>query len=41
MRARVSASPSCIEPWKQSPITTMIVGTVQPEALELLAELTQ
>jgi F420-dependent oxidoreductase-like protein len=29
-----------IEVWKQSPITTMIVGTVQPEALELLAELT-
>ena len=29
-----------IEPWKQSPITTMIVGTVQPDALELLAELT-
>jgi alkanesulfonate monooxygenase SsuD/methylene tetrahydromethanopterin reductase-like flavin-dependent oxidoreductase (luciferase family) len=30
-----------IEVWKQSPITTMIVGTVQPDALELLAELTQ
>ena len=30
-----------IEVWKQSPVTTMIVGTVQPEALELLAELTQ
>src|SRR5439155_8746831 len=28
-----------IDVWKQSPITTMIVGTVQPEALELLAEL--
>jgi hypothetical protein len=30
-----------IEVWKRSPITTMIVGTVQPDALELLAELTQ
>jgi F420-dependent oxidoreductase-like protein len=30
-----------IELWKQSPVTTMIAGTVQPEALELLAELTQ
>jgi F420-dependent oxidoreductase-like protein len=30
-----------IEPWKSSPVTTLIVGTVQPEALELLAELTQ
>ena len=29
-----------IEAWKESPITTMIVGTVQPEALELMAELT-
>src|SRR5205085_11888547 len=28
-----------VELWKESPITTMIVGTVQPEALELLAEL--
>ena len=31
---------SGIEAWKESPITTMIVGTVQPDALELLAELT-
>jgi alkanesulfonate monooxygenase SsuD/methylene tetrahydromethanopterin reductase-like flavin-dependent oxidoreductase (luciferase family) len=30
-----------IELWKQSPVTTMIAGTVQPEALEVLAELTQ
>ena len=30
-----------IELWKQSPVTTMIAGTVQPEALDLLAELTQ
>jgi F420-dependent oxidoreductase-like protein len=29
-----------LEAWKESPITTMIVGTGQPEALELLAELT-
>ena len=25
--------------WKSSPVTTMILGTVQPEALRLLAEL--
>jgi alkanesulfonate monooxygenase SsuD/methylene tetrahydromethanopterin reductase-like flavin-dependent oxidoreductase (luciferase family) len=29
-----------LEAWKESPITTMIVGTGQPEALELMAELT-
>ena len=37
-RERIAES---IEVWKQSPITTMIVGTVQPDALELMAELTQ
>src|SRR4029079_16964076 len=30
-----------IEVWKQAPVTTMIVGTVQPDALEVVAELTQ
>ena len=29
-----------IEPWLESPTTTMIVGAGQPEALELVAELT-
>jgi hypothetical protein len=29
-----------LDVWKESPITTMIVGTGQPEALELMAELT-
>ena len=28
------------EAWKESGITTMIVGAQQPEALQLLAELT-
>jgi len=30
-----------VEPWKTSPVTTMVLATVQTEALELLAELTQ
>jgi hypothetical protein len=25
--------------WKASPVTTMIIGTVQPEAVQLLAEI--
>jgi alkanesulfonate monooxygenase SsuD/methylene tetrahydromethanopterin reductase-like flavin-dependent oxidoreductase (luciferase family) len=28
-----------IEPWKTSPVTTMVLATVQPEALEVMAEL--
>ena len=28
-----------IEPWKASPVTTLIVGSQQPEALEVMAEL--
>ena len=28
-----------LDAWKESPITTLIVGSVQPEALELMAEL--
>src|SRR5207302_9097688 len=28
-----------LEPWKASPVTTMIVAAAQPEALELMAEL--
>jgi F420-dependent oxidoreductase-like protein len=30
-----------VELWKESPVTTLIAGTVQTEAMELLAELTQ
>jgi alkanesulfonate monooxygenase SsuD/methylene tetrahydromethanopterin reductase-like flavin-dependent oxidoreductase (luciferase family) len=29
-----------LDKWKESPVTTMIVGTGQPEALEVMAELT-
>lgn len=29
-----------LEPWKASPVNTMIVGAAQPEALEAMAELT-
>ena len=28
-----------VEPWKKSPVTTMVVATVQTEALDLMAEL--
>jgi F420-dependent oxidoreductase-like protein len=28
-----------LEPWRKAPVTTMIVGTGQPEALDLMAEL--
>jgi F420-dependent oxidoreductase-like protein len=28
-----------LEPWRRSPVTTLIVGTGQPEALEVMAEL--
>src|SRR6266567_619592 len=28
-----------LEPWKGSPVTTMILGTAQPEALDVMAEL--
>ena len=28
-----------VEPWKNSPVTTMVLATVQPEALEVMAEL--
>ena len=28
-----------IEPWKTSPVTTLVLATVQPEALEVMAEL--
>ena len=30
-----------VEPWRSSPVTTMIVATLQREALDLMAELTQ
>jgi F420-dependent oxidoreductase-like protein len=29
-----------VEPWLKSPVTTMVVATVQPEALDLMAQLT-
>jgi hypothetical protein len=29
-----------LEPWRTSPVTTLIVGAGQPEALEVMAELT-
>src|SRR4051794_29355175 len=28
-----------LEPWKASPVTTLILGTAQPEAMQLMAEL--
>jgi Luciferase-like monooxygenase len=28
-----------IEPWKKSPVTTMVLATVQTEALDVMAEL--
>ena len=28
-----------LEPWKQSPVTTLVCNALQPEALEVMAEL--
>ena len=28
-----------LEPWRETPVTTLIVGSPQPEALQVLAEL--